>query len=467
MMIPFALLALQSVGVSAPASQPFAPDTGPSPRVTTLAPQAQPYGGSSSHAPVHRAAALGGGSQDVEVDLMDVGHDMEIDVARNLLYVSIPVRNEIVVIDLDSFSIVDNVFVGTRPHGIDISADGSVLYCALNQASSVAVLDLETRAVIDTINIGTLLDHPSTWDVVEGTHGKVYATANPGSGGFAYVVEIDRNNGNAAQRVASNRIIRAGPTFAKDPLGAALYVRSGFSPNSYYKLSLLQANVPIVLEDNHGSVSGTQHSDISPDGTRAYLRSGQILSTSDFSQVGLIGSGPSQVSDDNTLAYVAQQGGEVELWDTQTQLQVGSVNFPCSSTQAPQTLRLMPDDSGVLVLVGGFVCGTSDAELRSLMVTPFSTPVLSSQAFDICLIMDLGTAVPQDVTATRNGDDVTDIFDSLGVDGFTPNGEITLRVPGRYVEVPGRNVLDVDVLLSDGSRLVAQSVFDSITVSEP
>ena len=76
--------------------------------------------------------------------LGDLGADMEVDAARQRLYVSVPSRNQIVVISTETYEIIERVTVGPGPRGIDISIDGSLLFVALDGASSVVFLDLET-----------------------------------------------------------------------------------------------------------------------------------------------------------------------------------------------------------------------------------------------------------------------------------------------------------------------------------
>lgn len=170
----------------------------------------------------------GAGAQDetlpVEVELGGLGHEFAYDRAGEILYVSVPSLGEIVAI-----STVDRIVVGSQPRGIDLSSDGTELFAALNGAGSVAVVDLATD-VITRINIGDELDDPRTWDVVEGQPDRLFVSSNPGSNGFAYIVEVLRDSGNAAQRVASNRIIRAAPVFAVEAAERFLYVGEGFSP---------------------------------------------------------------------------------------------------------------------------------------------------------------------------------------------------------------------------------------------
>lgn len=284
-------------------------------------------------------------------NLSEVGFDMEFDPVRDQIYVSLPSLNSIVTLSATTFQQVSTDVVGTRPQGISLSSDGERLYCALNTAGSVAAWLIGT-ATVDQIIIGTELDDPRTYDVLEVNPDVLLVTSSPSSNGFAYVVKvnIDFVNGHTAQRVASNRIIRARPTLAKSGDGTRAYVGEGFSPNSLYKLDMTQPSAPIILEDDHGSVSGTDRLEVSPDFTRIYLRSGQVLQTSDFNQIGSIGYGVPRLSSDGSLCYVGTSS-EVQVWRTDTYLQVDGVSIPYGVNQ----MLVLPSKGYIAVLAGSHV----------------------------------------------------------------------------------------------------------------
>ena len=171
-------------------------------------------------------------------------------------------------------------------------------------------------------------------------------------------MEVRRDLGNTSKRVASNRIIRCAPNFSVSLDETALYVGECFSPNSIYKLDLTQDDAPIVAEDNHGSISGSYHLEVSPDGSRLYNGGGQILDTGDLTQVGLIGGGSSRLTADGQLAYVATTQGTVEVYDVPTMLLQETLTFACSGSGV-DAIQLLPNDSGVVVLSGDHLCGAS------------------------------------------------------------------------------------------------------------
>ena len=276
--------------------------------------------------------------------------DMEIDATRNLLYVSIPTQNEIVLVSLDTFTILSRVVVGPSPHGIDLSKDGNILYIALNQSGSVAMLDLNTMLVSEVV-VAVELDTSLTYDVVAATSTEVFASGNPGSSGFAYIVKIDTANSNLVTRVASNRIIRADPFFVASADQQDLYVGEGFSPNSVYKLDLTQNDAPIVLEDNHGDIiyGGNKHLAINPDGSRLYLASGQVLNTNTLTQAGLIGSGVSTVSTDGAKVYIGTPPNSISVYNTSTFLETDNIFTTCDIASIERIIELEASTESILL----------------------------------------------------------------------------------------------------------------------
>ena len=87
---------------------------------------------------------------------------------------------------------------------------------------------------------------------------------------------------------------------------------------------------PIILEDEHGSVSGTHELAVSPDGNVIYTASGQALRTDSFIQVGKISPGVPRISDDGSLVYVAQAPDTISVYETSTFTLIGSITTPCS-----------------------------------------------------------------------------------------------------------------------------------------
>ena len=312
-----------------------------------------------------------------------LGADMEVDAARQRLYVSVPSLNQVVVISTETYEIIERVTVGTGPRGIDMSIDGSLLFVALDGGSSVVFLDLETFN-FSQVEIGKELGSPRTWDVIEGRHGRVFASANRSFGGLPYIVMIDRDANNAAIRVAGGRIIQYRPVFARSPDRRAVYVGEGSSPRSLYKLGISDDPVsgptvgPIILEDGHSSVSGTHELAVSPDGNIIYTAIGQALTTGSFVQVGTVGWGVPRISDDGSLVYVAQAPETISVYETTTYTLVDSITTPCSMDSI-QAFDILPNGEDYVILADDFVC-MGNLSGQRLATESFSIPDRGGQS---------------------------------------------------------------------------------------
>lgn len=259
--------------------------------------------------------------------------DFAYDSTRGLIYVSIPALNEITIVSTRTLSIVNRVWIGSTPRGVDLSSDGNRLFVALNHAAAVGVLNLNTLETSEIIVGGSNgLGSSLAYDVCEAQPGRLFVTANPGSGGFSYVAQVDLLHDNAVSRAANNRIIRGAPTLLKSPNHDVVYIGEGFSPNSLYKLDLSQSSAPIILEDNHGDVNGTQWTGISPDGNRIYLSSGQVLRAESFLEAGYIGAGLPTAGNDGQWVFIAGNNNDINIYNARTFLMSEKITLPLTSS---------------------------------------------------------------------------------------------------------------------------------------
>ncbi len=397
-------------------------------------------------------------AQDIQVELGGIGFDMEIDQNRNQFYVSVPALNEIVVISMSNYQVTERVVIGSRPHGIDLSHDGNTLFVALNQAGAVAFLDLNTMQ-IEEVLVGNELGSSLAYDVVAGKPNRVYVSANPSSGGLSWIVMINRDQNNHVSRVASNRIIRADPVFAESPDQQFLYIGAGFSPNSLYKLDITVEEAPIILEDNHGSVSGTDHLAVSPDGTRIYLRSGQVLRTGSFVQAGLIGSGLPAVNSNGSQIYVGQEPNRVEIYDALTFLKINEQATSCVFNNLQQ-IMVLSNDAGWLLLGDDLLCGMSNLPIGpALTVSPPTGEYLSNQKFDLALLIRPGDTLVEGFESVFVGStDMTTKARKCSIPGTLPNGGVTYRCRGfsaklKRLGLIGTQAVTIQLRLVDGSLL--------------
>lgn len=292
---------------------------------------------------------------EVVVELDDTAFDMVHDASRQMLYVTLPDSGEVVFVSTRGFEIVERLSVGLGPRGIDLSLDGTRLFVALNGEGAVAAVDLASLEVTK-ISVGALGDS-RTWDVLEARPDRLFVSANPGSSGLSRIgmIRLDQVDHIQVTIVANNTIIRARPVFEVDPDRRFLYVGAGFFPNSLYKLDLDQDLAPIVLEDDHGSVGGTDHLEVSPDGERIYLRNGQVLRTGSFIQVGSVPPGAHRFDESPDIVHVAAPPDRLERVDAGQFIGLDELQLPCDLSNVFE-LAVLPQGAGWAVLGDDLLC---------------------------------------------------------------------------------------------------------------
>ena len=368
----------------------------------------------------------------VGADLWTPIHDLEI--AGDAVWLTLPAANQVAEMDLESLGERRRLLVGTGPSGIDALEDGD-LAIALNGATGYVELDPVTEA--RTQITLPLLGAPQTWDVAAIPGNQVLVSANPDSGGFAYIVRVDRDRDWASDRVAGSAIIRAGPVFGVG--GGTVVIGEGFSPNSLYRLDTTDPTLPIVESDNHGDLSFTQRLAVAPDGARVHLGSGQVVRSSDLIAVGVTSSGRPLVDGGRGLAY-AVTGGAVRVHETETfsvtrVYDITACGFASSADAPVPTAQLVDDGTAMIATSGSRVCRIE------LLLSEDEEPPPSAPA-----VVSLS---PARLLDTRPGYDT--------VDGDATGSGPTFDRSTWGLQVAGRGGVPVD----------AESVLLNVTVVDP
>jgi hypothetical protein len=189
-------------------------------------------------------------------------------------------QNKILLISASTFEKTDSIMLDNIPGKIALNNSFTRLYVIYTGGfKSFDVIDLASKNITHTVDLSSILV-TSARDIYMTTNGQLFVTGR-------YIVKIDESNNYATQKVAGDRDFSdARITFLGDD-GQFLYAEiSTHSPNDLFKLDLSQAGVPLVLEDAHGSVSATYKAQLSPDGSKLYMREGQIVRASDFATAG-------------------------------------------------------------------------------------------------------------------------------------------------------------------------------------
>jgi DNA-binding beta-propeller fold protein YncE len=207
------------------------------------------------------------------------------DSSRDLIYLSITTRNEVVALSAETYRVVYRVGVGSYPTAMSLSGDGKKLYIALNQGGAVAELDLDTRTV-SRIDTAAIAGSSNTGNVIEKNQ-NLYVTAwTGGATADAHMAKVSATGDHASERAAGSEIINYPAALAVDPKGDFLFLAS---PTKLMKISLKEPGTPIVLSRDMEAIKynpATQSAmSISPDGSRLLLDTGIVLRTSDLSEV--------------------------------------------------------------------------------------------------------------------------------------------------------------------------------------
>lgn len=130
----------------------------------------------------------------------------------------------------------------------------------------------------------------------------------------------------------------------------------GFSPSSLYKLDANQAAMPIVAEDQHGTVSGASHLSLSPSGALIYTATGQLVSAAALTQVGQLPPGISVAAADGSVVFVADTPDAVGIYDAGQLNKIGRRETGCN-LQSIARLAELPG-GGAIVMGDDLLCGS-------------------------------------------------------------------------------------------------------------
>jgi DNA-binding beta-propeller fold protein YncE len=150
------------------------------------------------------------------------------------------------------------------------------------------------------------------------------------------LVEVRRDLGNAAQRIADERIIRSSPVLAVSEDHSNVYVTASFSPNSFYRLDATEPSLPVVAEDQR-DLNGAINISLSPDGTLLYTAAGLVVNAWSIRQITTVQPGVILPSADGSQIYVARNASSlyqadlntVQIYETGGFSMTGKISMPC------------------------------------------------------------------------------------------------------------------------------------------
>ncbi len=228
-------------------------------------------------------------------------YDLIVDKRRRRIYASLPKQGEIAVISTETNIVTDRIAVPEGPKRMRLSLSGDELFVALEQAAAIAAIHLDTKQR-ETIELKTDLVAAPTHDVIEVEPGRLFVSVSHPSGQFSQLVTVRRATG-VTLHVAGKQTMGPSPTFLGDPAGRVLYVGNGDqSPEKIYKLDVSKEDAPILQESNV-SVGGVEDLAVAPDGSKLFVRTGEVLAASSLQVLADVGLGYPALSSDGSLLY--------------------------------------------------------------------------------------------------------------------------------------------------------------------
>src|SRR6266540_3519850 len=190
------------------------------------------------------------------------------DPQRDRIYYGDGVKNQVVVIDSNTETIIKTIQLSGKPVMMDISKDGKKLAVAHNMLS---IIDLDTYSVTP-FSPGKVIT-----DVAFDNAGNLYVTS---SEYWGKVDKIDSATGNTllsfGMGPSLTNLLYQSAMLNTDSTGKYLYVgERGLSPASLYKYDISGASPVFLAEDDHGAIgSNLQDFAVHKNGQTVYLACG-------------------------------------------------------------------------------------------------------------------------------------------------------------------------------------------------
>jgi hypothetical protein len=283
------------------------------------------------------------------------GHDVEYDAQRGRAYVSVPSRNVVAVVDVESMTIIDRIWVGSIPREIEISEDINTLYIALEGSGSVAMLDLSSLTIGTPIRVQEALGSPGAYALAVGPNDQVFVAHGFGDlhfGGLGYLAMIDVAAGHRVSRVHPQSF--GATRLLVDRERALLYA---LDSSAFVKFDVSGTLPQLLL-----NLTGQQHPrgiTLSQDGNRIYSDSGRTIDTSTGTEIEFFRVGPKHLSGDGSglvvIRELAYSMSTVEVYSEPDRALVGFSEATCGSSPVRKTVA-RPPGGEMLILTSEILC---------------------------------------------------------------------------------------------------------------
>jgi hypothetical protein len=163
-----------------------------------------------------------------QIDLSAAQSSIVPDRSRHRIYMGAFDRNEVVVLDGDSYLVLDHYFVGSVPLPMALSSDAANLYVGLSEGGAVVIDNLVTQTMT-TVPVATQMGTSFIHSLIELRPGVLLigaAGAGTGGGpssGVGNLITLDTANGNAMQNVGTGLTIADATALVKSADGHTVY----------------------------------------------------------------------------------------------------------------------------------------------------------------------------------------------------------------------------------------------------
>ncbi len=317
-------------------------------------------------------------TSEFQVDLPGDPAFMEMDEGRNVIYISLPSKNQVLVVSTDTLSTVGTIEFTGNPVGLDLSEDESTLYVAVAGTGAVAFVDLtDPLYSYVEVEVGSYMSRVETvtelYDVAEVDASRVVVTASTSS--LARIVMINKDASNAVSVIASGRVARTTPLIASNYDEPFVYITESTSPGSVYKLDKTQSNLPVIAEETRttNASNGTDYKSLllSKAGDALFLSSGGKVATDTLSPILDLPRGSLVLSNDEKYLYAIPKDFDTLLgvYDAQSGETINQFSSFCDFRGA--------DSKNILLAPSGvawYIAGAVDTQNNSHQLCYFPSP---------------------------------------------------------------------------------------------
>lgn len=269
------------------------------------------------------------------VGLQSLGEDWVMSADKKRLYVSMPLLNQVAVIDLSSFNVVGNIDAGVNPARLVLQNDARYLWVGndSNNAAESGVTVIDTTTLKVAARLSTGLGHH---EIVLTPNDRSAFITNKESGTVSVV------DGRSFTRVEDIKVGATPVALAFSPLSQAVYVASE-SDGTVSAVSSVRFETLTKLP----TAPGTRTVSISPDGRYGFAVNPTTnvvyvfdLSTHRLAHTVPVGSKPDQIIFSQQFAYVRAAASEFVTMINLTALgkEAAVSRFPAGQ-KAPQDSR--------------------------------------------------------------------------------------------------------------------------------